>query len=148
VLVTIEIIVKIELIENPSEAEVAGIYEGLRDFNIPHFPGIIEKSFGLFVRNHQDQILGGAVGVVLLSVMQIKYLWLAENIRGQGIGIKLMQSLENEARARGLESITLETYTFQAPAFYARLGFNEVGRYLHYPCKDIDKIFYQKVLCS
>ncbi|MES2824343.1 MAG: GNAT family N-acetyltransferase [Pseudomonadota bacterium] len=139
---------KIELIENPSEAEVAVIYEGLRAFNIPHFPGLIEQSFGLFIRNHKGQIIGGSIGVILLSVMQIKYLWLAEKVRGQGMGTKLIQLLENEARVRGLQSIALETYTFQAPAFYARLGFNEVGKYVNYPCKGIDKIFYQKVLCN
>jgi ribosomal protein S18 acetylase RimI-like enzyme len=59
-----------------------------------------------------------------------------------------MQRLENEARVRGLQSIALETYTFQAPEFYTKLGFNEVGRYINHPSRGIDKVFYQKNLCG
>jgi hypothetical protein len=38
--------VKIELIESPSEAEIAIIYEGLRTFNIPNLPELkIQRYF-------------------------------------------------------------------------------------------------------
>lgn len=95
----------------------------------------------MFIRNNNEEIVGGAVGIILPSVMQIKYLWLAEHIHSQGIGKNIMQRLEDEASARGLQSITLETYTFQAPEFYTKLGFNEVGRYINYPSSGFDKIF-------
>lgn len=136
----------IELIETPSETDVARIYEGLHAFNLQHIPNLNEISLGLFIRNNNEEIVGGAVAVILPSVMQIKYLWLAEDIRGQGIGKDLMQRLENEARIRGLQSIALETYTFQASEFYTKLGFNEVGRYINHPSSGIDKVFYQKGL--
>ncbi len=137
---------KIELIETPSETDVAALYDGLHAFNLQHLPNLNEVSFGLFIRNINEEIVGGAVAVLLPSVMQIKYLWLAAHIRGQGIGKNLMQRLENEASARGLQSIALETYTFQAPEFYTKLGFNEVGRYINHPSSGIDKVFYQKSL--
>lgn len=139
---------KIELIEAPSETDVAALYEGLHAFNLQQIPNLNEISLGLFIRNNNEEIVGGAVAVILPSVMQIKYLWLAEGIRGQGIGKDLMQRLENEASARGLQSIALETYTFQAPEFYTKLGFNEVGRYINHPSSGFDKVFYQKNLCS
>lgn len=139
--------VKIELIEAPSETDVASLYDGLHAFNLQHIPNLNEISLGLFIRNNNEEIVGGAIGTILPAVMQIKYLWLAEYIRGQGIGKNIVQRLENEASARGLQSITLETYTFQAPAFYTKLGFHEVGSYINYPSSGIDKIFYQKNLC-
>lgn len=139
---------KIELIETPSTTDVAALYDGLHAFNLQHIPNLNEISLGLFIRNNNEEIVGGAVAVILPSIMQIKYLWLAESIRDQGIGKNIMQRLENEARARGLQSIALETYTFQAPEFYEKLGFNEVGRYINHPSSGIDKVFYQKYLCG
>lgn len=138
-------LVKIELIEAPSETDVARIYEGLHRFNLQHLPNLNELSLGLFIRDKNEEIVGGAIGIILPSVMQIKYLWLAEHIRNQGIGKNIMQKLEDEANARGLPSIALETYTFQAPEFYIKLGFNEVGRYINHPSRGIDKVFYQKI---
>lgn len=137
---------KIELIEAPSETNVAALYDGLHAFNLQHIPNLNEISLGLFIRNNNEEIVAGAIGTILPAVMQIKYLWLAEDTRGQGIGKNLMQRLENEANARGLQSIALETYTFQAPEFYTKLGFKEVGRYINHPSNGIDKVFYQKNL--
>ena len=48
-------------------------------------------------------------------------------LRRLGHGSKLMAAVETEARARGCARIILETYDYQAPAFYRRLGFVAVA---------------------
>ncbi len=53
--------------------------------------------------------------------------------RGQDIGTRLMHEAERIARSRNLIGLWLDTYTFQAPGFYAKLGFEEVGRIPDYP---------------
>lgn len=63
--------------------------------------------------------------------------------RGRGLGRRLMRDAEAEARRRGLSGIWLDTWTFQAPGFYARLGFAECGRIRDYP-PGHDRIFYVK----
>jgi GNAT superfamily N-acetyltransferase len=139
---------KIEFLESPSQAEVSSIYEGLREFNLPHLPGLYELEFGVFIRNDELQIIGGAIGNIILSVMHIKYLWLTKAIRGQGIGSNIIATLEANAKSRGLKSITLDTYSFQAPDFYTKMGFLEVGKFENYPCTGIDKLFFQKNLTT
>ena len=54
-----------------------------------------------------------------------------------------MNIAEAEARRRGLVGVWLDTFTFQAPGFYQRLGFVECGRITGYP-PGHDRIFYVK----
>ena len=62
----------------------------------------------------------------------VKLLAVADGRRGQGIGQKLMAAMEEEARSRGLKGIWLDTFTFQAPEFYRRAGYEEAGRIPEY----------------
>ena len=55
-----------------------------------------------------------------------------------------MAEVEQQAKQYGVTDIYLDTYSFQAPEFYAKLGFKEVGRYTGFPTEGVDKIFLQK----
>ena len=63
-----------------------------------------------------------------------------------GLGKKFwFTPTEAEARSRGCEQIVLATHSFQAPGFYARFGYVEVGRVRDYP-KGHDSIYLRKTL--
>ena len=85
-------------------------------------------------------------GERIFTSIFVKYFWISENIRGQGLGYKLMARLEQEAAALGVENLYLDTFSFQAPGFYKKVGFKEVGRFTDYPSKGADQIFYQKAV--
>ncbi|EAQ63306.1 Histone acetyltransferase [Marinomonas sp. MED121] len=55
-----------------------------------------------------------------------------------------MNQIGSFALSHQLTSICLDTYTFQAPLFYQRLGFIEVGRFVNFPVAGVDKGFFQK----
>ena len=72
------------------------------------------------------------------------YLWLSEAVRGQGIGRQLLTEAEDHARRHGCHQIWLDTYSFQAPGFYQRLGYQIFGE-LDYP-DDRKRLFLHKRL--
>src|SRR5712691_3125402 len=71
-------------------------------------------------------------------------LWVHAELRGQGIGRELMARAEQRAAALGCHSAFLDTFSFQAPGFYQKLGYTVFGT-LDYP-PDHKRFFLQKRL--
>lgn len=118
---------KWQLFVEPEDQQVAALSKKLSDFNIAKARA--DQGFGLaiFANDLQDQLVGGIYGWLWGSCLEIDYLWVHENLQGMGYGQKLVTELEQEARARGCRTATLETYSFQAPAFYESLGYECFG---------------------
>ncbi len=75
----------------------------------------------------------------------VELLAVAEEGRGKGIGRQLMACLEEEARSRGMDGIWLDTFSFQAPDFYRRLGYREFGRIDDYPENAARQFFLKRL---
>jgi predicted GNAT family N-acyltransferase len=76
-----------------------------------------------------DNGLAIAVGRVIFKpdgVAQIRGMATAEGRRGQGLGQRIMEFLEQAASRRGATAIVLNARN-QAVPFYARLGYEAVG---------------------
>lgn len=72
--------------------------------------------------------IGGLTGWFWGGLCSVDMLWVREDRRHEGWGTRLMRAAEEEALRRGCTDLTVSTYTFQAPGFYAALGFRETGR--------------------
>ena len=96
------------------------------------------------VRDAAGAIVGGLWGRTGYGFLFVELL-ASGPARGAGIGREVMAQAEGAARQRGLTGIWLDTWTFQAPGFYEKLGFAEVGRIPNYP-PGHDRIFFMKRL--
>jgi GNAT superfamily N-acetyltransferase len=74
----------------------------------------------------------------------IEYLYVEPEYRGSGAGRLLMKRLEAQAREWKCCGICTNSFDFQAPGFYQRLGFEEFGRLEHPPGHN--RIFLRKYL--
>lgn len=87
----------------------------------------VEEDVG--VRATQDgKLLGGLTGKAHLGWLYVKLLAMTPDARGKGVGARLMERGEEIARGMGLVGVYLDTYDFQAPGFYEKIGYTEIGR--------------------
>ena len=90
-------------------------------------------------------VVGGLWGVTGYGWLFTQLLVVPESARGQGVGTRLMQMAEQEAAARGCHSAWLDTFEFQARAFYERLGYACFGELPNYP-NGFSRFFLRKAL--
>ncbi|MCI3226171.1 GNAT family N-acetyltransferase [Streptomyces sp. NP-1717] len=78
-------------------------------------------------------LAGGLAAHVWARWLHVDLLWIDETHRGTGLGTGLLTEAEDLARARGCTHARLETWDFQAPAFYRRQGYDLAGHIPDYP---------------
>ena len=100
--------------------------------------------FGIFVRHEDDTIAAGLIGNCYAGWLFINLLWVAAALRRGGIGSRLVAEAERHALAFGCHSAWLDTFSFQGPEFYPRLGYREFAR-LDYP-PNHNRVFFRKRL--
>jgi GNAT superfamily N-acetyltransferase len=93
------------------------------------------------------QMVGGLWGRSVYDWLFVELLIVPETARGMGIGTRLMQKAEAEAIARGCCGICLDSFDFQAPGFYKKLGF-EVFTSLDSPRRGFKRHFLKKALAG
>lgn len=136
---------RIELSQNPTEEERTAILAPLRAHNVANAGPSTFEPIALLVRDEHDAILGGLYAHTFYRWLFIELLAVPEQGRGKGIGSQLMQKAEDLAREKDCVGIWLDTFSFQAPEFYKKLGFSECGEILDYPLGH-KRHFFQKRL--
>ncbi|MGA9638717.1 GNAT family N-acetyltransferase [Flavobacterium sp.] len=104
------------------------------------------KPLEIILRTLENEIIGGIYGKSIWNTMEIKTFIIKEEYRNKGFGNRLMEEVENEARKRKCDYISLDTFSFQAPEFYKKLGFQQVGVETDFP-KSYNKYYFRKQIC-
>ncbi|MFS2197795.1 GNAT family N-acetyltransferase [Pseudomonas sp. Pseusp3] len=138
--------VKIERSENVTEAERLAILTPLLAHNLANGGDDAHETFALLLRApDSNEVIGGLYGKISYRWLLIDLVSVPESMRGQGIGEQLMRKAEEVAREKQCVGIWLETFSFQAPGFYRKLGYVEFGRLADYPPGHM-RFYYQKRL--
>ncbi|MFF7240415.1 GNAT family N-acetyltransferase [Streptomyces collinus] len=97
-------------------------------------PGEREVPLHVWALDPAGDLAGGLVGHTWTSWLHVTYLWVDARHRGAGLGTHLLARAERIARTtRGCTASRLETWDFQAPAFYTKQGYDVVCVIPDYP---------------
>ena len=90
-------------------------------------------------------MVGGLRGNTGWEWLYVDTLAVAEHLRGQDWGTRLLAAAEQEAVRRGCHSAYLDTFDFQALPFYQKQGYAIFGTLAHFPGEHT-RYFLQKAL--
>ena len=97
------------------------------------------------LRDGAGEMRGGLWGYTGYEWLFTQLLFVPADLRGAGVGTEIMRLAETEAVRRGCHSAWLDTFEFQARAFYERLGYVCFGELANYPSR-YTRFFMQKRL--
>jgi GNAT superfamily N-acetyltransferase len=91
------------------------------------------KSLCFVLRGPDEEVAGGVIGATYWNWLHVDLMWVREGLRGRGFGQRLLALAEQEGRQRGATNAFLDTFSFQAPAFYLRNGYRIFGELPDFP---------------
>jgi GNAT superfamily N-acetyltransferase len=109
------------------EPEWGVIGQGIRDFNNQQAGDAKSKNLCFVLYAPDQSIAGGVIGETHWDWFFINLMWITEELRGCGYGHQLLLAAEQEARQRGARNAYLDTFSFQAPDFYKKHGYQVFG---------------------
>ncbi|HBD7190957.1 TPA: GNAT family N-acetyltransferase, partial [Legionella pneumophila] len=136
----LELVVDTKLLEQQDKM----IRDGIVNFNAP-FTGSKPERYSIYVKDNENNIVGGAIVYAHKSSIYVDALWVSEKYRGRGIGAELLRGVETEAIKRGIPESTLDTFSFQAEGFYLKQGYKHLGIIKNY-LEGHDRIYLRKKL--
>jgi GNAT superfamily N-acetyltransferase len=136
---------EIILDETDSSEIREALWQGVKAFNQPYTGNIITQPFSLSIRDESSKVVAGIYGFTFLDHARVEYTWVNESYRKQGLGRKLFQKLDEYCRSKGCSVIQLDTFDFQAPSFYEKIGFEYIGTVFEWSC-GYDCYFMRKKL--
>jgi GNAT superfamily N-acetyltransferase len=117
---------EIRIEDKVAPQDLEALWQHLYKFNFGQ-TGQRGQFISCFLRDRKGQILGGAHGWTAFGWLHIDVLWLTEDLRRKGLGRRVLEVTEQEARRRGCKFAELDTFSFQSLGFYLKSGYTVFG---------------------
>lgn len=120
-------------LEKPDDNAWSTIGGGLHQFNVEQAGEPYGKPVCFVISVPGGDIAGGVIGETHWDWLYISLMFVREDMRGCGYGQRLIELAEEEARKRGAKYAYLDTFSFQAPGFYEKNGYEVFGELHEFP---------------
>ena len=131
--------------DQPSTEEVAAVTQILNNNNLRYGYQWASVPLSVVLKDAQGKLVGGLIGSTNWGWLHVDLLSVEANLRGLGYGPKLLETAENIARERGCTFAYLDTFSFQAQAFYEKHGYEVWGSLEDFPL-GASRIYLKKSL--
>jgi GNAT superfamily N-acetyltransferase len=132
--------------DRPTDADRAAVLAALIAFNTDAsgLPG--PQPLAVLIQDPATgKPVGGLWGRTSYDWLFVELFVVPEPFRGQRLGSDILQQAEDIARSRGCIGVWLDTYSFQAPDFYAKQGYELFGTIDDHP-RGKQRFFFKKRL--
>ena len=127
---------KCALSDSPTEEEVGFLHNSLEQYSRTQTGGEFDEpgiEIGLVLRNPLGSVVGGITAISQFRVLHLDALWVSKEYRTQGHGGRLVLQAEQLGFEKGCIASQTQTFSFQAPGFYQKIGYQVLGIYDGYP---------------
>lgn len=137
---------KLRIEVEPAPKDIRSLEDSLYAYNCEQTGTDDGKWLSIFVRDDAGEIAAGLHGWTWCGTGKVERLWIRKDLRRQGYGQRLMAAAEQEARARGCHQLFVDTFSFQAPLFYKKLGFEVIDVVENFPLPPHSEYHLRKTL--
>lgn len=120
-------------VDKPDDAIWNVVGGGIHQYNIQQAGESQGKQVCFVLHGPDRDIAGGLIGETQWGWFYINLLFVKEELRGRGYGHRLLTLAEEAARQHGARNAYLDTFSFQAPDFYQRHGYQVFGELRDFP---------------
>jgi len=126
--------IEITIPAEPSEADREAIMTPLIAYNEALAGPAKYEPLAILLRDSATGgSMGGLWGQIYFEWLFVELLFVADGARRGGIGSGLLARAEDIARSKGCVGVWLDTFSFQAPEFYRKHGYEVFGTLEDYP---------------
>jgi ribosomal protein S18 acetylase RimI-like enzyme len=136
----------LEIIKQWNQCDSDYIRKKVIEHNMEQLPDEVKttnENISFVSKDETGKIIGGITGSMFWHHIHIDFLWVDKSYREKGLGRKLLKELEEFAIEKGCRFIYLDTFSFQAPKFYIKNGYEIFGTLEDHP-KGFNQYFLQK----
>lgn len=117
-------------VDQPEWGVIGG---GISEYNKQQAGDDKGQNLCFVLRTPENEVVGGVIGATYWDWFYLDLMWIREDLRGRGYGHRLLTLAEDEARKRGAKKAHLDTFSFQAPEFYKKHGYEVFGELQDFP---------------
>ncbi len=134
-----------ELVETEDDAARERVLAPLEAYNEAMTGrGSSEPARWISILRREGDLVGGLIGVTYWDWLHVDLLYLPPSWRRSGAGRGIMAACRAVAARHRLAGVWLHTFSFQAPGFYRRLGFEEFAALPDHPVGHTDHYFLHR----
>jgi GNAT superfamily N-acetyltransferase len=124
---------KIVYDDKPEKSAWGIIGEGITNYNAQQAGDDKAQRICFVLQAPDQEVVGGVIAAIYWDWLYIDLMWMKDELRGRGYGHRLLILAEDEARRRGAKHAFLDTFSFQAPGFYKKHGYQVFGELQNFP---------------
>ena len=112
-----------------NDAQLEDIEARLEAFDEAHIRDQMDGRVRIGVEDGGKLIAGLDACVTAFRILYVSTVFVDAAYRRRGVGARLIREMERRAAAMGVNTIRLDTFSWQGKEFYEALGYRVVGSY-------------------